>query len=95
MNVKLSLPEISALKRLKDEGGIIITKIPDKNETEFYFDRVISGMGVYKKLIKKELCFITEEEPFMLDDGSFFDFTPMMCLTEQGEKLVSEIIFPF
>lgn len=38
MTTKFSLSELSALKRLKDEGSILTSKIPDKNETVNKFD---------------------------------------------------------
>ncbi len=95
MTTKFSLSELSALKKLKDEGSILTSKIPDKNETEFLSDRVIAGMSVYKKLIKKDLCFITEEEPLILDDGEEFEFTPSIELTDEGQKVISELVFPF
>ncbi len=95
MTIKFSLSELSALKRLKDEGSILISKIPDKNETEFLSDRIISGMSVYKKLIKKELCFITEEDPIIFEDGEEFQFTPSIELTDEGQKVVDELVFSF
>lgn len=95
MKTTFSLSELSALKRLKDEGIILTSKVPDKNETEFLSDRVISGMPVYNKLIKKDLCFITEEEPLILDDGEEFEFTPSIELTDEGLKVISELVFPF
>lgn len=95
MKTTFSLSELSALKRLKDEGSILTSKVPDKNETNFLSDRVISGMSVYKKLIKKEICFITEEEPLILEDGEEFEFTPSIELTDEGRKVISELVFPF
>ena len=48
-------------------------------------------MTTYKKLIKKGLCFITEEDPVILDNGEEFFFTPSLELTEEGYELIKRM----
>ena len=84
---KFSEAEKAALKTLSEKGAIVLNTIPDKNEKDCV-DLITAGMTTYKKLIKKGLCFITEEEPIILDDGEEFLFTPSIELTEDGVQLV-------
>lgn len=72
---ELSAMEHEALDWLKAEGGsVLISRIPEKNERGVF--GMEPGMTIFKKLAKKGLVIITEEEPFQLDDGSWFEFTP-------------------
>ena len=80
--------EIAALKKLKSEESFLISCIPEKNSKDWNED-LVAGMSAYKNLIKKDLCFFTEEEPLILDDGEEFDFTPSAYLTEKGLVLVN------
>lgn len=90
---KFSESEMAALKTLSEKGGgIILTQIPDKNEKDF-MGFITAGMTTYKKLIKKGLCFITEEEPLILDNGEEFLFTPSVEFTEEGLNLMKRINF--
>ncbi len=78
--MKLSEAERSALELLKNAGGsFLVTKIPDKTLKDM-FGQLDPGMGVYRKLEKKELLFFTEEEP--MEDG--FTFTEEVYITEEG-----------
>lgn len=74
--------ESIALRLAND--GVLINSIPDKT---IMFDGFVEtpGAGVFKKLIKKGLVFITEEDEIELPDGTMFDFTPSYCLSEAGE----------
>jgi hypothetical protein len=80
--------EITALRLIHDKGGVLISHVSDKNEIDV-FGNVIPGIRVFAKLIKKGLVFITEEEPFTLDNGEVFCFTPTYELTEVGIKALN------
>lgn len=82
--------EIVALTTLSEKGGLILSSIPDKNEKDF-IGMITAGMTTYKKLIKKGLCFITEEDPVILDNGEEFFFTPSLELTEEGYELIKRM----
>lgn len=74
----LSEAEWEALQWLRSCGGsVLASQVPDRNERGD-FGQVVPGMGVYRKLVKKGLVTITEE------DG---DFTPAIELTQQGREL--------
>jgi hypothetical protein len=82
--MKLSSTEAAAISILKHHGGCMLTsRVPEKNERDIVFGNIEPGMGVYKKLEKKGLVVITEEEP--MDDG--FCFTNEIYLTEEGRAL--------
>lgn len=71
----LSVMETEALEWLKFRGGsVLISSIPEKNTKGVL--GMEPGITVFKKLAKKGLVIITEEEPFQLDDGTWFEFTP-------------------
>ena len=75
----LSEMEREALEWLKGQGGsVLVTTIPEKNTRGVF--GMEPGMTVFKKLAKKGLVIITEEEPFQLDDGTWFEFTPSVDL---------------
>lgn len=75
----LSEMEVAALDWLKGQGGSVpISSILEKN-TKGVFG-MEPGLTVFKKLAKKGLVIITEEEPFQLDDGTWFEFTPSVDL---------------
>lgn len=85
MKPQLSKNELTALFILKNEGGSMLTsKIPDKNEREYWSGETIPGLQVYKKLEKKGLVLFTEEEP--MEDG--FVFTNEVYLTDEGKNHV-------
>ena len=71
--------EHQALEWLKGQGGsVLVSAIQEKNTRGvFGFE---PGMTVFKKLAKKGLVIITEEEPIQLDDGTWFQFTPSVDL---------------
>lgn len=82
--------EISALRRLKAERSILISKIEDKTLKDC-LGSIIPGMNIYKKLIKKNICLLTEEDPIILDDGEEFQFTASIELTDEGEALLNKM----
>lgn len=77
MSDKLTKSENAALNKLKNEESFLISQIPENNSKDWN-DDLVAGMPAYKSLIKKDLCFFTEEEPVTLDDGEEFEFTPSL-----------------
>lgn len=72
--------EVAALGFLVQHGGcVLVTAIPDKNEAGLFGEKM-AGMPVFKKLDKRGLVVLTEEDP--MEDG--FQFTPMAELTDAG-----------
>jgi hypothetical protein len=70
----LSVMEQEALDWLKHKGGsVLITDIPEKNIRGVF--GLEPGLTVFKKLEKKGLVAFTEEEPFQLDNGEWFEYT--------------------
>lgn len=82
--------ELSALRRLKSERSILISKIEDKTLKDC-LGSIVAGMSIYKKLIKKNICLLTEEDPIILDDGEEFQFTASIELTEEGEAILNKM----
>jgi len=77
--MELSSTEHEALDWLRGEGGsVLVSRIPEKNERGVF--GIEPGMTIFKKLAKKGLVIITEEEPFQLEDGTWFEFTPSVDL---------------
>lgn len=71
--------EQHALDWLKGEGGsVLVTSIPSTNTRGVF--GMEPGMTIFKKLAKKGLVIITEEEPIQLEDGSWFEFTQSVDL---------------
>lgn len=71
--------EVAALDWLKGQGGsVLISAVPDKNTRGVF--GMEPGLTVFKKLARKGAVIITEEEPFQLDDGTWFEFTPSIDL---------------
>lgn len=80
--MKLSETEQEALKWLQSMGGtVLVSKIPDKTERDC-LDVLQPGMTIFRKLEKKGLVFITEEEPVELEEGVWFEFTPSVELVK-------------
>jgi hypothetical protein len=75
---KFSEAELAALEQASK--SILISEIDSKTTSDLFGSK-IAGMAVYKKLIKEDLIFFTEE------DG---DWTPMVCLTEKGEEIFNQ-----
>ena len=84
--IALSESEKEVLRLLAREISVLVTSVPDKNEKDV-FGHITPGVGVYRKLIKKNLVFETEED--IMEDG--FQFTTSYELTEAGEKLAKTL----
>lgn len=82
--MKLTATEIEAIRWLKRDLSILITRIPEKTERDLCLGFVTPGIAVFRKLEKAGLCFQTVEEP--MPDG--FVFTESIELTEAGEALI-------
>lgn len=80
--IQLSDNEKTALALLYRSGGLLVTAIESKTETDF-LGRVIPGRGVFNRIIKKGLAYQTEEP--VLEDG--FQFTETIELSDEGEVL--------
>lgn len=77
--MELSEMEREALEWLKGQGGsVLVTAVPEKNTRGVF--GIEPGMTIFRKLEKKGLVIITDEEPIQLDDGSWFEFTPSVDL---------------
>lgn len=84
--------EQEALVWLKGQGGsVLITSVAASNTRGVF--GMEPGLTVFKKLAKKGLVVITEEEPVQLDDGTWFEFTPSIDLVswppEQAPRAAS------
>ena len=76
---ELSEMEREALEWLKGQGGsVLVSHIPEKNTRGVF--GLEPGLTIFRKLDKKGLVVITEEEPVQLEDGSWFEFTPSVEL---------------
>lgn len=78
--IELSEAEQTAMDWLRNEGGEILTSRIEDKSCRDVFGGTIPGMTVFKKLAKKGLVFFSEEEPFELEDGTWFQFTNSVCL---------------
>lgn len=83
----LSEAEQEALLLLHREGALLTSKVPDKTE-RCHMGFIEPGLAVYRKLERKGLALITEEDPVTFEDeeGQPFDFTftPQIELTDTG-----------
>ncbi len=81
-NTPLSDMEKNALEWLSDAGGsVLISEVPNKNTINLFgTGNMKPGIPVFKKLAKRGLVVFTEEDPFQLEDGSWFTFTPSIEL---------------
>jgi hypothetical protein len=86
----LSATEIETLEALDRAGGLLISRVSDKNETDVVFGTVTAGMTVYKKLIKRGLALITEEDLIDEEDPDMGTWTPMLQVTPEGEAWLAE-----
>lgn len=77
----LSEMEHQALDWLRGQGGsVLVTAVPEKNTRGIF--GMEPGLTVFKKLAKKGLVIITEEEPVQLEDGTWFEFTSSIDLVD-------------
>lgn len=88
--MKLSSAELDAIDWLRAEGGsILVSKIPDTNERDVVFKTVTPGLPVFRKLERKGLIFFTEEEPFEIEPGVWFEFTPEVYLVTGSNSVTN------
>lgn len=71
--------ELEALAWISANEGCFVYQIPNKNDRDF-LGELTPGLALVKKLDKKGLVIITEEET--MDDG--FQFTPTIEMTDLG-----------
>ena len=83
--VSLSVAEFAALELMVRSSGVLDSRVESRSERDPVFDLVIPGRGVFRAPERKGLCFCTEEDPLMLDNGEMFEFTPTWNVTEDGE----------
>lgn len=77
--MNLSSMEQEALDWLRGQGGsVLISAVSEKNTRGVF--GIEPGLTIFKKLDKKGLVIITEEEPFELEPGLWFSFTPTIDL---------------
>lgn len=76
--------EIAALELA--ERCTLASKIPDNTETDA-LGAVTPGWRVIRKLEKAGLLYVTEEEPLDVD-GTMFEFTPSVELTDEGRLIL-------
>jgi hypothetical protein len=84
----LSETERNALEFLLNANGlgsVLASEIPDKNEKDV-FGNTVAGMRVYIKLEARGFVIITEEDPFELEDGSEFQYTNEVYITDAGRE---------
>ena len=88
--MKLSEAEFEGLRLIRDQynGAMLMYHVPDKNEKDL-FGFIIPGIRVYKKLEEKGLVVITEEDTVVFDDGTEFDFTPQIEITDEGNEVLT------
>lgn len=86
----LSSAEIVALRWIKKGVGTQVWRIEPKSSEDMWGDP-IPGMGVFKRLEKKGLCYQTVEDTITLDNGEEFEFSSTMELTEEGLELARKL----
>ena len=89
MTANLSEGEIIALTLLRDRGSLFEYEVDSKNDIDV-FGFPVPGKRVFNKLIKKNLVFLTEEEPIVLENGEEFQFSSTYELTDEGRKWLKE-----
>lgn len=84
--MELSSSEKIALALMGRKRSILVTSIPDKNDTDVFGD-TIPGIAVFKKLEKKGLIFFTEEDV----DSDGFAFTEEAYITDLGLGMIKQL----
>ena len=79
---KLTEAEYEAMLLMKSVRSLLTSWV-DEKKSEDCLGRIIPGMTIFRKLIKKDLCFITEEE-----DIEGVEMTPSIELTPFGESML-------
>lgn len=80
MNEHLSEAEQNAIDLLRRRGGEMLTSDIDTKNSHDVFGCIVPGMNVFKKLEKKGLVYFTIEDPILLEDGTWFQYTNSVCL---------------
>lgn len=76
--------ETEVMEILERKGEILISRVPDKSETDALGTRT-PGHPTYRRLIKLDLVYQTEEGPLFEDEPDGPTWTPSYGLTEKGE----------
>lgn len=79
----LTESEYAAMRLLKESQSIMLYNIETKTYVNC-IDIVVPGMAIFKKLIKKGLCYITVEDP--MEDGT--EFSSSIDLTDKGVAML-------
>jgi hypothetical protein len=82
----LTESEYNAMCILRQQQSISIDKIEDKSYVDC-MNTIIPGRSIFNKLIKKDLCYETIEDP--MPDGT--EFTPSIDLTDKGVAMCHEL----
>lgn len=91
MDIKLSKNELETLSFMQERKTILVSQIETTTSHDF-MGRIIPGMTMFKKLIKKGILFQTIEDSVFFDDESEpFEFTESIELTEEGEALIKNL----
>lgn len=88
MTDKLSEAEILALENARKV--ILITDVPSRNERDV-FGQNQPGMSVYKRLEKRGLLIITEEDSILIEDEEF-TFTSSVEITDEGKEALRKYL---
>lgn len=86
--LKLTEAEWSALDLA--ERATLISRIPDNTEVD-PLGGVTPGLRVIRRLEKAGLLYVTEEDPLDLGNGTLFEFTPSVELTEEGRVTLDRL----
>lgn len=79
----LSATEIDAMEWLQRNEGALVSRIPDKTETDELGFKV-PGRTIFRRLEKLGLCYESEEDPMFEDEPDGPTWTPGLYLTEEG-----------
>jgi hypothetical protein len=82
----LTEAEYNAMSLLRTQLSISVDKIEDKSYVDC-MRTIIPGRSIFNKLIKKDLCYETIEDP--MEDGT--EFTPSIDLTDKGVAMCHEL----
>lgn len=83
---KLTEAEYNAMCLLRCERSILVDRIDDKSYLDC-MNILVPGRSIFNKLIKKDLCYETIEDP--MEDGT--EFTPSIDLTDKGVAMCHEL----
>jgi hypothetical protein len=82
--------ECEAMAWLNRAGGLLLTAVPDKSDTDVIGSRT-PGRPTFARLEKKGLCFLTEEDRMFPDEPENMEtWTPTFELTDAGRAWVKD-----